>query len=123
MVKKVGGQPGNNNATKNKPITEELTKVLHEECTHNGEKTIKLRKLVSVWVDNALDGDRAATKEIVNRIEGTPVQCFEGDVDGSKLVINILKLTDAGDDADVIEHEPGQQIGALTTEESPGGES
>jgi len=74
MANKVGAPLGNKNATKNKPITEELTKVLHEECEHNGEKTIKLRKLVSVWVDSALDGDRNATKEIVNRIEGTPVQ-------------------------------------------------
>lgn len=108
MVKKVGGQPGNNNAIKNKPITEELMKVLKEECTHEGEKTIKLRKLVSVWVDNALDGDRNATKQIVDRIEGTPVQCFEGEVDGGKLVVNILKFTDSSADADVIEHENGE---------------
>lgn len=123
MVKNVGGQPGNRNATKNKPITDELMKVLKEETTHQGEKTIKLRKLVSVWVDNALDGDRNATKEIVNRIEGTPVQCFEGEVDGVGLVVNILKFTDSAADADVIEHVPSQKIGALATEGSPNEES
>lgn len=106
MTRKIGGQPGNNNATKNKPITDELMKVLKEETTHRGQRTIKLRKLVSVWVDNALDGDRAATKEIVNRIEGTPVQVFESDVDGAGLVVNILKFTDNAAKGNVIDHEP-----------------
>ena len=109
MANKVGAPFGNNNATKNKPISEALTKVLHEECTHEGEKISKLYKVVRVWVGSAMDGDRTAARDIVNRIEGTPVQSFEGVGDGAGLVINIRRFTDSDeDDTNVIEHETGE---------------
>ena len=69
-----GAQLGNNNATKNKPITEQIMLALKEECILNGEKTSKGRKLASTLVDRAIEGDMVAAKEVLNRAEGAVVQ-------------------------------------------------
>ncbi len=69
---KRGAQPGNKNATKNRPITEAITRAL---LAKNGEK---LRKLADSLVDRAIaDSDRAAA-EVMDRVEGKVAQAITG---------------------------------------------
>ena len=69
---KRGAQPGNKNATKNRPITEAINRAL---LANNGTK---LRKLAESLVDRAiLESDRAAA-EVMDRIEGKVPQSVTG---------------------------------------------
>lgn len=66
-----GGQPGNKNATKNKPITEVLNRVL---LANDGAK---LRKFAESLVDRAIEKDTAAAREVLDRVEGKVAQALE----------------------------------------------
>ena len=71
-----GGQPGNKNATKNRPITDAIRRVL---LANDGEK---LRKLAEAMVDRAIEASDSAAKEVTERMDGKVAQEIEhsGDV-------------------------------------------
>lgn len=70
MAKK-GGQPGNNNAGKNKPWSEAIRKALLAE---DGKK---LRAIAEKIVALAMEGDMQAIKELGDRVEGKSIQAIE----------------------------------------------
>lgn len=81
-----GGQPGNKNATKNRPITEAITRVL---LANDGEK---LRALAESLVARAIESDTRAAVEVNDRIEGKVPQAVIGPGDaGEHTVINRIE--------------------------------
>ena len=77
-----GGQPGNNNATKNRPITDALRRVLLAE---GGQK---LRELTEAMVKRSIESSDAAAREILERIEGkVPQQLDHGNADGEPFLV------------------------------------
>ncbi len=66
-----GGQPGNDNATKNRPITDALRRAL---LANDGAK---MRKLTDAVLDRAIAESDTAAKEIFERIEGKVPQSLE----------------------------------------------
>ena len=70
-----GGQPGNKNATKNKPWSDAINRAL---LANDGQK---LRALADKLIDKALEGDVQALKEIGDRVEGKPAQVLATDPD------------------------------------------
>jgi hypothetical protein len=81
-----GGQPGNKNATKNRPITDAIRRVL---LANDGEK---LRKLAEAMVERAIEASDTAAKEVTERVDGKVLQEVEHSGD--------LHLTLAPADAD-----------------------
>lgn len=65
-----GGQPGNTNATKNKPWTEAIAKFM----TQNPEKR---DKIIAKLYAKAEEGDLASIKEIFDRTEGKTPQAID----------------------------------------------
>lgn len=78
-----GAQPGNKNATKNKPWSEAINRALLAE---DGKK---LRLLADKLIDRALDGDVTALKEVGDRVDGKPAQAITGS-DGGELVVRLI---------------------------------
>ena len=79
----VGGQAGNNNATKNKVWTDALMR----ELTGN-QNAEKLKKLAVKLIEMAEEGDIKAIKEIGDRLEGKPAQSIDATIanpDGTNL--------------------------------------
>ena len=80
-----GGAPiGNKNATKNRPITEAITRAL---LANDGAK---LRKLAEALVDRAIADDTRAAIEVNDRIEGKVTQPIAGTGDDGELLIRWL---------------------------------
>ena len=80
-----GGAPiGNKNATKNRPITEAITRAL---LANDGAK---LRKLAEALVDRAIESDTRAAIEVNDRIEGKVTQPIAGTGDDGELLIRWL---------------------------------
>ena len=80
-----GGAPiGNKNATKNRPITEAITRAL---LANDGAK---LRKLDEALVDRAIESDTRAAIEVNDRIEGKVTQPIAGTGDDGELLIRWL---------------------------------
>ena len=79
-----GGQPGNTNATKNRPITDALRRVL---LANDGEK---MRELTEALVKRSIESSDSAAKEIFERIEGkVPQQLDHGNADGEPFVLKV----------------------------------
>ena len=67
---KPGGQPGNNNASKNKLFYERIRKALSQDPQ-------KLANIVDKLIEKAEEGDSWAVKEIMDRIDGKAIQATE----------------------------------------------
>ena len=79
-----GGQPGNTNATKNRPITDALRRALLAE---DGKK---LRQLTDAIINRSIESSDAAAREILERIEGkVPQQLDHGNADGQPFVLKV----------------------------------
>lgn len=78
-----GAPEGNKNATKNRPITDAIRRAL---LANDGEKA---RKLADALVDKAISGDVSASREVLDRMEGKPVQQIEGTGEGGAFVLKI----------------------------------
>ena len=117
MTNKIGAQPGNSNAVKNRPISEQIMAALHSEVTINGTTTRKMRILAERLVDRAIglqdgelvNGDMTAAKMVLDRTEGSVAQILEVGGD-HKLIINVVEmpraLPEPGDNVVVIDNEP-----------------
>ena len=79
----MGAPLGNKNATKSKPWTEAINRVLVQE---DGKK---MRELAEKLVAKALEGDVSALKEVGDRMEGKPAQSIEASgADGGPLLLS-----------------------------------
>jgi hypothetical protein len=80
-----GGAPeGNQNAKKGKMFYDQLRMVLVQN------DRLKLRNITDKLVKAAEDGEAWAIKEVIDRMDGKPVQQAEiGGIDGEKLVTHI----------------------------------
>ena len=65
-----GGQIGNNNAGKNKLFGDQLKR-------HLVQNPHKLEKIIVQLVDDAMNGNIAAAKEVMDRVDGKAVQSTE----------------------------------------------
>ena len=66
-----GGQPGNTNASKNKPWRQALDRALKRDTRG------RLDKAAEAVLDAAATGDLAAIKEIADRMDGRPAQAVQ----------------------------------------------
>jgi len=80
-----GGQPGNKNATKNRPVTDMLRRAL---LANDGEK---MRELTDAMVARAIRESDTAAKEIFERVEGKVPQAITNE-DGSPFVLQIVRF-------------------------------
>lgn len=80
-----GAQPGNTNATKNRPLTELIRRALVQN------NSAKARKFADELVNRAIGGSDKAASEILDRIEGKVAQVIAGDPD-SPLLVQINKI-------------------------------
>jgi len=77
-----GAPLGNNNATKNRPITDALRRALLAE---DGKK---MRELTDAIVDRAILQSDSAAREIFERIEGkVPQRVDHGNADGEPFAV------------------------------------
>lgn len=82
-----GGQPGNTNATKNRPITDALRRAL---LANDAEK---MRALTDAFINRAIAESDAAAKEIIERIDGKVMQQLEHTgADGEELFPNKVEV-------------------------------
>ena len=79
-----GGQPGNKNAVKNRPITEAITRAL---LANDGKK---LRELAEALVNRAIENDTRAAIEVNDRVEGKVTQPIAGTGEDGELLIRWL---------------------------------
>ena len=70
-----GGQPGNQNATKEKRM---ITDALRRAAAQNPDK---LKKACMAVLNKAVDGDLAAFNTLADRIDGKPTQPIANDPD------------------------------------------
>lgn len=81
-----GGQPGNNNAKKNKMFYDRIQK-------HLIQNPHKLEKIVETLVQEAQNGEPWAVKEIMDRVDGKAVQSTEiSGTDGNAIEISQIEF-------------------------------
>lgn len=76
----VGAPVGNTNATKGKPLTDALRRMLAR--AGDGDMSVGMNKVAGIAVEAAMAGEQWAIKEIWDRLEGKPAQVVMGDDDG-----------------------------------------
>lgn len=90
-----GGQPGNQNATKNKMWRDALDKRLRDYNKGKGDSKVEhywaLQQIADKLIEAALDGDMQAIKEIGDRVDGKAVQAIANDPDSGPLKIELVK--------------------------------
>ncbi len=80
----IGAQPGNKNATKNRPWADAINRAL---LADDGKR---LRELAEKLIEKALGGDVTALKEVADRLDGKPAQQLQlAGADGEALVVKI----------------------------------
>ena len=84
---KGGGQPGNNNAKKGKLFYDALRIALLQEDRR------RLRTITDKLVQAAENGDAWAVKEIMDRMDGKPVQATEiSGADGNPMELKLIEF-------------------------------
>lgn len=84
---KGGGQPGNQNAKKGKLFYDALRIALLQEDRK------RLRNITDKLVKAAENGDAWAVKEIMDRMDGKPVQATEiSGVDGNAMELKLIEF-------------------------------
>ena len=87
-----GGAPlENNNASKGKPWRDAINWALENHKRSQTERAQALRDIATKLIDNALEGDLPAMKELGDRVEGKPAQAIVGDPD-QPLEVRICKM-------------------------------
>lgn len=96
-----GGQPGNKNATKNKPWAQALAHVAERwpEPPETDECTQLMRGLrlaaFEFWKNTMTARDIGFFKEAADRFDGKPAQTIQGGEEGSQpIAIQIVRFTD-----------------------------
>lgn len=88
-----GGQAGNNNPGKNKPWAEALRKALAQY--ENKDAKIKrgeaLARVAQAVVEKAIMGDKDASQEIGNRLDGKPHQTIAAEVD-TNVTVEVVRF-------------------------------
>lgn len=85
----MGGAPqGNTNNSKGKAWSDALRRALTGE--RNAEK---LAKLADKLIEEAMDGNMTAMKEIGDRLEGKPAQGIEGPGTDGEFVVKIVNYS------------------------------
>lgn len=74
-----GAQPGNNNATKNRPWAEAIRRAMARAEADGNYKS--LNALADRLLEKAAEGDMAALKELGDRLDGRPAQAIVGDAE------------------------------------------
>ena len=80
-----GGQIGNNNAGKNKLFGDQLKR-------HLVQNPEKLEKIVVKLIDDAMDGNIAAAKEVMDRVDGKAVQSNTFETEDGKPIVPGFQL-------------------------------
>ena len=84
-----GGQPGNENARKGKLFYGELRKTLVQN------DALKLRQIAEKLVESAIEGEPWAVKEVMDRMDGKPLQATSiENTDGTSITgiqVNFVK--------------------------------
>lgn len=96
---------GKNVKGKNKPITDMIRLALNEECEVAGQKTKKMRALATQLVNMAVEGDLAAIREVLDRIEGKPKNLIESEFQGDFTLTVVSHVPERQIDGEVIEAE------------------
>jgi len=87
----VGAPLGNKNNTKTKPWSQAIKFALEDYSQGQVERTMALRAIAKKMIEQAIDGDKDARKEIGDRLDGKPVQAIAGE-DGGPLTIEIVRF-------------------------------
>ncbi len=87
----VGGQPGNNNATKNKPFADAIERALL--LRSKTEQAAGLLEVANKLIDKAIEGDMAAIKELADRTDGKAHQSIDAVVDAS-ITVEVVKFAE-----------------------------
>lgn len=85
-----GGQPGNNNAGKNKPFWRAIDKAIAQD---NGKR---LRDAAEKLLDLAAQGEQWAVKELGDRLDGKAHQSIDAKVEAD-LTVQVLRFSDVAD--------------------------
>ena len=72
-----GAPLGNKNATKNKPWRDAINWALENHENSQTERAQALRDIATKLIDQALQGDLVAMKELGDRVEGKAAQSVE----------------------------------------------
>lgn len=86
-----GGQPGNSNATKNRPWRDAINRAL---ARYDGKTTDGgLNKLADKLIQKCEEADLAALKELGDRLEGRPAQTniLAGDKDNPVAIQEVAR--------------------------------
>jgi hypothetical protein len=86
-----GAPKGNTNAVKSRPWADAINKAL---CQSRDGKPAKLRALAEKLVDQALEGDMTAMKEMGDRVDGKALASIEvkGDISLSDMTVEALNV-------------------------------
>jgi hypothetical protein len=85
-VAESGGQPGNKNNTKGKPISDAFRRALTGEVNAD-----RLAKLIEKYVVKAEDGDFPVFKEIIDRLEGKAAQTVQGTGEQGEIILKVTQ--------------------------------
>lgn len=86
-----GGQPGNNNAGKNKDWRNAIKWALENHERSKTDKAKALRDVATKLIDSALDGDLSAIKELGDRVDGKAAQEITGH-DGGPIITEVRRV-------------------------------